>query len=211
MGKLFTFCEWIMRLAYVNLLWFLFSLAGLVLLGIMPATVALFTIVRKWQLKETDLPIWKTFLSVYKQEFKKSNGLGICIGLSGVFIIFDFLYLRTVGGALQFTLFIPLLIITGFYVLTLAYIFPVYVHFELKTLDYIKNAFFLSVLNLHMTVLMLAASAAIIFLNLYQTSFIPFFSAATIAWILMFGGNYCFNRVGARQKKVSSAGRYGKC
>ncbi|MFL6556498.1 MAG: YesL family protein, partial [Bacillus sp. (in: firmicutes)] len=76
MGKLFTFCEWFMRLAYVNLLWFFFSLAGLVLLGIMPATVALFTIVRKWQLKETDLPIWKTFLSVYRQEFKKSNGLG---------------------------------------------------------------------------------------------------------------------------------------
>ncbi|BDG36084.1 DUF624 domain-containing protein [Saccharococcus caldoxylosilyticus] len=47
-GKLYRVCEWITRLACINILWMLFTLAGLIVFGIAPATVALFTIVRKW-------------------------------------------------------------------------------------------------------------------------------------------------------------------
>jgi uncharacterized membrane protein YesL len=38
-----TLCDWVAKLAYVNLLWFLFTAAGLLIFGFMPATVALFT------------------------------------------------------------------------------------------------------------------------------------------------------------------------
>lgn len=203
MGKLFTVCEWIMRLALVNLLWILFSIAGLLIFGIMPASVALFTIVRKWQMKEMDIPVLKTFLIVYRQEFKRSNGLGIGLSLSGAFLIFDFLYLRTVHGALQLALLVPLMIIAAFYITTAMYILPVYVHYDSKMITNLKNAFFLGVLNFHMTLLMLVTLAAIIILILYQPGLVPFFSAVSIAWILMFGGIYSFNRIEARQSKVS--------
>ncbi|MGE8078579.1 YesL family protein [Peribacillus loiseleuriae] len=203
MGKLFTVCEWIMRLAFVNLLWILFSIAGLLVFGIMPASVALFTIVRKWQMEETDIPVLKTFLTVYRQEFKRSNGLGFCLSLSGAFLTFDFLYLRTVHGALQLALLVPLMIIAAFYITTALYILPVYVHYDLKMITNLKNAFFLGVLNFHMTLLMLVTLAAIIILILYQPGLVPFFSAVSIAWILMFGGIYSFNRIDARQSKVS--------
>ncbi|MFJ5621892.1 YesL family protein [Peribacillus loiseleuriae] len=205
MGKLFTVCEWIIRLAFVNLLWILFSIAGLLVFGIMPASVALFTIVRKWQMKETDIPVLKTFLTVYRQEFKRSNGLGFCLLLSGTFLIFDFLYLRTVHGALQIALLVPLMIIAAFYITIALYILPVYVHYDLKMITNLKNAFFLGVLNFHMTLLMLVTLAAIMILILYQPALVPFFSAVSIAWILMFGGIYSFNRIEARQSKVSGA------
>jgi uncharacterized membrane protein YesL len=203
MGKLFTVCEWIMRLAFANLLWILFSVAGLLVFGIMPASVALFTLVRKWQMKETDIPVWRTFLTVYRQEFKRSNGLGLCLSLSGAFLLIDFLYLRTVDGALQLALLVPLIIIATFYITAVLYIFPVYVHYDIKMIDYLKNAFFLGVLNFHITLLMLVSLTAVIFLILYQPALVPFFSAVSIAWILMFGGIYSFNRLEARQSKVS--------
>jgi uncharacterized membrane protein YesL len=205
MGKLFIVCEWIMKLVFVNLLWIFFSVAGLVLFGIAPASIALFTIVRKWLMKETDIPIWSTFLSVYQKEFKRSNVLGFCFVLGGAFIAFDFLYVRTLDGTLQTALFVPLLIITAFYLITIVYIFPVYVHYDLKLTDYVKNAFFLGVLNFHITLLMLSSLAAILFLVLYMPALFPFFGVVSIAWVLMFGGMYCFNKIEARQSKVTGS------
>jgi uncharacterized membrane protein YesL len=130
--------------------------------------------------------------------------LGIFLTLSGAFLAFDFLYLRTVEGVLQLALFAPLMIIAAFYMITMIYIFPVYVHYELKMIDYIKNAFFLGILNFHITLIMLAGIAAIIYLNLFQPGLIPFFSTVSIAWVLMIGGNHCFSRI-SRQSKVTGA------
>ena len=203
MGKLFTVCEWIMKFAYVNLLWFLFSIAGLIIFGFFPATVALFTIVRKWILKETDLPIWRTFLTVFLKEFKNSNKLGLVFIFSGIFLVFDVFYIRTVEGVFQFILIIPLLIIAAVYLMVLLYIFPIYVHYEFKLKDYVKNAFFLSIFHFHITLLMIISLVAISFLLLYQPGLIPFFSTVTIAWIFMFCGMYSFNRIDARQSKFS--------
>lgn len=56
-----------MKLAYVNLLWLLFTVAGLAVFGFMPATVSLFTIVRKWQMKQAEVTVWNTFISIYKK------------------------------------------------------------------------------------------------------------------------------------------------
>ena len=119
MGKLFTLCEWVMKLAYVNLLWFLFSIGGLIIFGVFPATVALFTIVRKWIVKETELPIWRTFLTVFLKEFKSSNKLGLVFIFSGIFLTFDVFYIRTIEGLFQFILIIPLLIIAAVYLMVL--------------------------------------------------------------------------------------------
>ncbi|PGS54452.1 YesL family protein [Bacillus sp. AFS041924] len=203
MGKLFTVCEWIMKLAYVNLLWFLFSIAGLIIFGFFPATVALFTIIRKWILKETDLPIWRTFKTVFLKEFKNSNKLGLVFIFSGIFLVFDVFYIRTVEGVFQFILIIPLLIIAAIYLMVLLYIFPIYVHYEFKLKDYVKNAFFLSIFHFHITLLMLISLVSISILMLYQPGLIPFFSVVSIAWIFMFCGMYSFNRIDERQGKIS--------
>lgn len=204
MGKLFSVCEWIMKLAYVNLLWFFFTIAGLIVFGIMPATVSLFTIVRKWQMKETELPIWETFLSAYKKEFRKSNLLGLMLLLIGGFLILDFIFLKQIAGFLKLVFFAPLLIISGLYLITLLYIFPVYVHYDLKITDYIKKSCLVGILHLHMTLLLIGAAASLIFLMFYQPSFIPFFSTVSLGWILMYGGMNSFRRVSAKQKRLAA-------
>lgn len=98
-----------------------------------PATVSLFAIVRKWLItKETDLPIFHTFYQNYKNEFLKSNKLGLVLVLMGLFLYYDFKLIMLSGGMLQYTLTVPLLLISIFYCITLLYIFPVYVHFDQK-------------------------------------------------------------------------------
>lgn len=205
-GKLFTVCEWIMKLSYVNVLWFLFTAAGLVVFGFMPATVALFTIVRKWLMKEIDIPVWRTFLTVYKNEFRKSNVLGFILAVCGTLIYIDFQFLLNTEGIIQLVMSIFLLIIACFYLILLSFFFPVYVHYDLKVVDYLKYAFLLGTLNFHMVLFMLAGLSAAVFLMLYVPGLIPFFSAVSISCVLMSGGVYSFKRVQKLQTKARVAG-----
>ena len=73
---LLNFCEWIWRFMILNFLWVIFMVAGGVVLGIMPSTVATFYILRKWVQGNFDIPIFKTFKDVYKKEFINSNKCG---------------------------------------------------------------------------------------------------------------------------------------
>lgn len=60
-GGIYHISNWIMRLAYVNFLWILFTLAGFIVFGFFPATIATFAVVRKWIFDTTDIPIFTTF------------------------------------------------------------------------------------------------------------------------------------------------------
>ena len=62
-------------MAYANALWVLFSLLGLIVLGIAPATVALFSITKDWAKKDWDQPVFQTFWQTYKTEFFRANGV----------------------------------------------------------------------------------------------------------------------------------------
>lgn len=142
MGKLYTICEWIMKLAYINLLWIMFTVSGLILLGFMPATAALFTVVRKWFMKETEVPIWKTFFSVYKSEFIKSNSFGLVFVMAGIMLYVDYYLILNLDGIIRIVATSILLLISCLYLITVLFFFPVYVHYELKFFDYFKYSFF---------------------------------------------------------------------
>lgn len=68
MGGIYRVAEWIMRLALLNLLWLGFTIAGLIAGGLFPATQAAFAISRQWIRGETELPIFKTFLTYFKKK-----------------------------------------------------------------------------------------------------------------------------------------------
>jgi uncharacterized membrane protein YesL len=198
LSKLFSICEWIMKLAYVNLLWLLFTVAGLVVFGFMPATVSLFTIVRKWQMKQAEVPVWNTFLSIYKKEFIKSNLLGLMLIIWAGIILLDWHFVNGLEGSMQMVFFVPLLIISVLYFCTLMNLFPVYVHYDLRVTEYIKNSCLLGILHLHITLILTASAGSIIFVLLYSPAFIPFFSAVSVSWILMYGGMYNFRKIEER-------------
>lgn len=156
--------EWISRLALLNILWIGFSLLGFVVLGFYPATVAMFAVVRRWAMGDLDAPVFSVFWSSYKKEFLKSNMLGTVISLIGIILFIDYLFLKQASPMVQNLLNVPFLIISLIYICVLLYVFPMYVHYEMKVFHVIKNSFFVMIMNPLPTLLMLVSSVGLVIL-----------------------------------------------
>ena len=201
MGKLFTVCEWITRGAYLNILWMAYTAAGLFVFGFMPATTAMFAVIRKWLQKETDIPVWRTFHDVFKQEFIKSNTLGIFLTVISVILYLDYWFLQYADGVIKGMMTGLLLLLSAIFLTMLGYFFPVYVHFDLKLGAYLKYALILGAYHLHITLFMVVLTTVTLCLLLYMPGLIPFFGGISIAWIWMAGGSYSFRQIEKRGKK----------
>lgn len=192
MRGFYSFSEWVMRFMYVNILWILFTLMGFVIFGFFPATTAMFTVLRKWVLKQTEIPVFKTFWLTYKKEFLKSSLIGLIIVLFGSFM---FLNLKIIDAATIPTLkllYIPNVIVILIFLLTLLYIFPVYVHYNVGTIGVIKNAFLLMTTNPIATFSMGTLTGFTLFVFYQFPGLIPFFSGSLIAFLQMFLSHYVF-------------------
>ncbi|MCI4139356.1 DUF624 domain-containing protein, partial [Bacillus vallismortis] len=82
-------CTCVMRLAYLNVLWLLFSLAGLVVFGFMPATAAMFSVTREWAKGNTDAPVFSFFFQAFKKEWRAAQILGLILETAGLFLFAD--------------------------------------------------------------------------------------------------------------------------
>lgn len=202
-GRIYGICEWITRLAYVNILWGLFTLVGAIILGVAPATVALFTVVRKWLLfSDNDVPIFKTFFNTYKKEFLQANKMGLFIGLVSYILYIDFLYIANVREAFQLAFSVFLFVILVFYAITLLYIFPIYVHYELRFLQYIKYSFFIGMANPLMTLTMFLSIILLTVLFIYIPGLIPFFSVSLVSVVLMWCALRGFRKIEEKQNAI---------
>jgi uncharacterized membrane protein YesL len=204
-GRIYRICEWITKLAYVNILWGLFTLVGAIIFGIAPATVAMFTVVRKWILfSDHDVPVFKTFFNTYKKEFLRANKIGLFIGLASYILYIDFLYIVNIGEAFQLIFSFFLFVILVFYFITLLYIFPVYVHYELRFFQYIKYSFFIGMANPHMTFIMFLCLGLLTILFIYIPGLIPFFGISSFSVVLMWCALKGFRKIEEKQNAMNS-------
>lgn len=200
-GSFYTLCSWVTKIAYVNLLWIVFSVAGLLLLGIMPATIAICTVVRKWFLKDPEFAIFPVFVSTYKQEFFSANKLGFILLLTAGFLLADVLFLQSVGGLIQVIFTVPLIIVIFLLTAIILYVFPVYVHFEQSFFLQIKNALLIAIVNpLHLFLMMITICAVGVIYWLLP-SLIPFFGISLITVLVMFFALKSFASLESRQKE----------
>jgi uncharacterized membrane protein YesL len=198
-GGLYTLTEWITRFAYVNILWIGFSLLGLVVFGISPATVAMFTIIRKWIMGESDIPVFQTFWNSYKKEFLKSNGVGFVLAISVYIIFIDLNYLK-----LDTIIQIPLYLIIFAIIMTLFYIFPVYVHYNVTFLQLFKNAFFIMMVNPLSSIMMLIGFVALFFVMKFLPALVFFFGGSLSAGIIMSSCYLAFQKIEKKQKEAQT-------
>ncbi|WP_226527265.1 YesL family protein [Metabacillus niabensis] len=194
MKGFYTFSLWVARLAYVNILWIFFTIAGLVVLGFYPATTAMFAVVRKWVLGDCDIPVFKTFWSNYKKEFVKSNILGIFISIFAFIMYSSLNIISSVTIPPLKVLYIPNGLVTLLFLLTVLYIFPVFVHYDVKLTKVAKNAFIIMTINPISTFCMVVLTGFLLFIIYKFPGLIPFFSGSMISFLLMFLSNYAFNR-----------------
>jgi len=196
-GRFFRICEIISKLAYLNILWIFFTILGLGIFGFIPATVALFAIVRKWVMRDTDVPIFTTFWKIFRQEFLKSSMLGGSLLLIGYILYIDFLYLPSDGlfALVRFGLMVVALL----YIIVLLYIFPLFVHYEWKNRLYIKYALVLGASHPHYTLLMIIGIGIVYYASVNIPGIIPFFSISLLAYIIMWTSYQVIRKIEATQ------------
>ncbi|GAA0349023.1 YesL family protein [Bacillus horti] len=198
----YRICEWIMRMAYINILWLLFTVAGLGVFGFMPATIGLFTVVRKWLMGETEVPIFRTFLDCFKQEFMTANKFALVFIVVGFVLYVDFLFLASVEGIIHTILLVGLFVAGMIYSVTLCYIIPVYVHYRLPFLQYFKSAFIIGVVNPVLTITMFVALILFVLLFLWIPGLIPFFSVSAVGLVLMHVGLLAIKNIESKKEKM---------
>lgn len=200
--RFYRIAEWIWRLAYLNLLWLLFTVAGLGVLGIFPATVAMYTVLRKWLQGEPDIAIFPTFFSSIKQDFFKANGLGYILVLIGFILFFNYEYLGTVTG-IEHTIISIFWYLAVLVTLILAiFLFPVYVHFSLPFLRYFKTSLIIALVNPLAVITLILALGLAFYLFYIIPGFIPFYLASVIGWIIMWNATLSFQRLERKQERI---------
>lgn len=192
--------EWIMKMAYLNVLWLCFTALGVVVGGIFPSTTAIFSVMRKWVLGETDIPVFKTFWQTYKTTFLKSNILGYMILLFGLILYIDIRIFNESSNTFINLLAVPAVGVTLIFILTSFYIFPTLVHYEVKLLQVIKNSFLIMIINPLPNIIMLIGITGIGFLFMKLQGLVPIFSMSILAFVIMMPAVHAFNKVTERER-----------
>lgn len=193
LGIIYLTMEWITRIAYLNILWVLFTVLGLIVTGFAPATTSMFTLTRKWLKGNTDDKILPIFWNTYKREFVKSNLLIWPLLIAGYILYIDYQYIMLVDGQLFFVLLVVFVNILILYLITILYIFPTYVHFKFKNIfQYYKNAFILGFSSPFITFSMLISLFIIGLVMEKIPGLIPFFLVASSSLVLTWYANRSF-------------------
>jgi uncharacterized membrane protein YesL len=200
MGSFNKLLEWISRLALLNILWISFTLLGLVIFGFFPATVAMFAVVRKWMLGNEEMSIFKTFWNAYKREFLKSNLLGIIIVAIGLILYIDYQFILNSSNRFVSILYVPFFIITLIVISMLFYIIPIFVHYDMKISQVIKNSFFVMIMNPLSTFYMLIGSFGILFVLSYAPPICLLYSGNLLALFIMKPATNAFEKINQKSQ-----------
>ncbi|MBM7599999.1 putative membrane protein YesL [Virgibacillus halotolerans] len=193
LGWIYGLGNWLAKMMYLHILWTLFTIAGLGVFGILPATSAMFSVINKWFEDGFDAPIFKTFLTTYKKEFFKSNALGILLIGLGIFLYMD------MGISKQFiqsfSIHIILLVVIFLYIITLLYFFSVFVRYDLTFFYYFKQSFLMALARPFETIAMLICMLILYYLFSYVPVLSVFVGSSLIAFPLAWFARSAFVKV----------------
>lgn len=134
---------WIANFFYLQLFWILYSVKGLLVLGIFPATFAAVQVIYKWfENMEFDFSIHETFKASYNEGFKRANIVGY-ISLLVVAILY--VDLRISNVFIQSIFLHTMLLFFSFAVLSVGlYLFTVMSRYEYSVKHIFKQSFFVA-------------------------------------------------------------------
>ncbi|MCY7816129.1 YesL family protein [Bacillus haynesii] len=195
MAMMYGACEAIMKIAWLNGLWVLFTLGGGIVFGWAPSTAAMFTVVRKWLLGRTDAPVFKTFYQTYKKEFFKTNGLGLILITAGTILFVNYQFFRVRADLFSIMISYATLMVGLMYFVVFVYIFPLYVHVQLPFVRYFSQAALIGLVRPLTTAGMAAAGGLVVYVLLTVPGLIPFYGVSLFALVSMFIAHRCFLRL----------------
>lgn len=107
----------------------------------------------------------------------------------------DFVFLTVSPSNAVYLLTIPFVLITFIFTLTVLYVFPVFVYYDMKLFQVVKSAFFIMILHPLQTLIMLIGCLGLgVILWTFQGLAI-FFGPAVLAVIIMMPARKAFQKV----------------
>lgn len=182
--KIYVLCNWIAKLIYLNILWIAFSLLGLLVAGFFPATIAMFSVTRKWLMKE-DTPIFKTFWKTYSEDFLKANMLGYILTVIGYILFLEFKFFQITANPIYRPVALLFIVLLVIYVAMILFVIPMFVHYEMKLHKYIKYAFLMAMGRIVQSFVMIMGSVILYFIFSQIPGLIPFLSGSIFSLLLM--------------------------
>jgi uncharacterized membrane protein YesL len=202
-NAVYTFCDWIARLAYINLLWILFTLGGFVVFGFFPATIAMLATLRQF-IRKNHPPVFQTFWQYYKKEFFNSNKLGLIIGVIGLILFMNIRLLQSTSNDMSSFLFYSSIIMSGIYFLIICYTLASYVEVDQPLGTHLKNALLITISNPIPSLFIIFGFAAVYFAVTYLSGVGFFFSVSILGLVILSSANLAYKRILRKQEKLSA-------
>lgn len=162
-NKLYKTMEFLKSIFLLNTIWLLMCIP---IVTIFPATTAMFAVLREWK-TQGEIQVFSAFVRYLKANFKQGFFIGIVWLVFTSLLLGDFIITNQLNSNLKYVLFSVFFLLTIVYLFVTIMIFPVMAHYRVSWKGAIKNAFLLSLANLHYTILSLLILAAVILLCFY--------------------------------------------
>jgi uncharacterized membrane protein YesL len=152
--RLYDAADEVYRAAQLTLMWTLFTLAGAIVAGIGPATLAAYATARRHAAGET-FPAWSFFGQVWRAEFRRGSALVLPLLTAAVLLATNYHWLQ----------FPPARVATlgalGALAVIAAYLLPMAVHYDLRTPALLPKASLFALLRAPASALLLFTQVAI--------------------------------------------------
>lgn len=189
--KINGFLMRILNLVYLNFLWILFTLLGLIIFGIGPSTYAIVSICRQWVKGNDDLSVLPSFWKYYKESFKESVLISWIYLLIGYILTIDLLYVY------NWYLRVLFLIIAFVYLLSLIFIYPTMAHYNWKGIFLkMKMAFLFgfSQLQYSLVLILVIIISYLVAVRIFP-GILVFFGISFLFFIITWTANQIFTRM----------------
>lgn len=159
--RLYEVADEVAWAAKLNLLWLLFTLAGGVILGVGPATVAAYTLARRHALGES-FYTWSAFRTAYRREFGRGSALVLPLVGATALLTTNYFYFASMGPAATVPRLATIAAL-ALLVTVAAYLLPMAVHYDLRTPTYLPKASLFALTRPAGSVLLLFVLTAIVY------------------------------------------------
>jgi uncharacterized membrane protein YesL len=183
-ARAYSFFDTLLWIACLNLLWILFTVLGLGVLGAGPATAAAHILVRRRSRGEA-APLLKSFTREYLTNFARANALALPVMAVAVVLVMNWNYASLAGGLVSELMAAATFVAALFLAAVACYLFPLYARYELPLGQYVMTSSRFAVRHLAGTAILLFVSAAAVYASQTLPGLIPFFSIG--AWLYVTG------------------------
>ncbi|WP_163539705.1 DUF624 domain-containing protein [Gracilibacillus sp. YIM 98692] len=202
-GAIYTFCTWFYRLAFINVLWILFTILGLGIFGFFPATIAMLATLRQY-INQQEVAVFPTFWQYYKREFIQSNKLGVVIMAIGLILFINIQFIRTTDIAISEFIYISAIIISCFYFLVICYLLASYVEFDLNVRTHIKNSILIAMYNPLASLFIIFGFAAVYYAVTFISGLGIFFSVSILGMVILSSAKLAYRKIEKKQSALQT-------